>query len=274
MQISGIKNIYAMINKYYNRFFVILFFSIFAIPQYSSAQNRDTTFNANMNNDSIPDRVKISYVEDTSRRDAFGCYEININDIKLIDSTNANPYFTVEVRDIDTTDVFQELFVKNGFDEFPDYNIYRFDGKNIFNLGNISGLEDFIIKGDGRIGAREWMGFWYYDYEYVLNPETMKIDAIKKDLYDIKMFPEEKEYDFIVDTTFSVFTDREDNSPVKFETVSGEKIKILKAYIKISCPEENNFLCVWYLIENSKGEQGWLMLNDFMDKVSGIPWAG
>jgi hypothetical protein len=33
-------------------------------------------------------------------------------------------------------------------------------------------------------------------------------------------------------------------------------------------------MCVWYLIENSKGVQGWVILKDFMEKVHGIPWAG
>jgi hypothetical protein len=258
-----------MKNKY---LFLALMFLTFVITGVSSAQKYDTTFSANLNNDAVLDRIKVSYKEDASNRGEPGYYEIAINGIVLTDSVYADPYFTVEMFDIDKADMFDEIFVKSGMNDYNDYNVYRFDGRSIIKLGNISCMNDIKVLGNRKIEAKEWMGFWSYDYEYIFNPSTQKFDVKKNDLYDIKMFSDEN--DITVDTPFAVYTDRVESSAVKFEIKKDENIKILKAYINVICPDEYTNMCVWYLIENNKGEQGWAMLKDFMEKVSGIPWAG
>jgi len=261
-----------MKNKYS---FWVLLFSMFVLTGVSLAQKYDTTFTANLNNDDILDRVKVSYIEDATKRGADGCYEIDINGIKIIDSVNADPYFEAEIHDIDKNDMFEELFVKVGMNDYNNYNVYRFDGKKIINLGIVSSLNEINVFGNGKIEAKEWMGFWYYDYEYIFNPAAQNFDVKKNDLYDVKTYSEESDNPpIIVETPFVVYTDRVENASEKFKTKADEKIKILKAYIKVSCPDEYTNMCVWYLIENSKGVQGWVKLKDFMEKVRGIPWAG
>ena len=263
-----------MIKKisYYGIILIVLF--VFFTHDFLYSETSDTTFSANLNNDNILDRINVRYIIDASNIAALGCFEIRINDLIFIDSSYADEEFEVKIMDIEKNDIFTEIFVKTGMNDYNNYNVLRFTGKNIHKLGEVFGIDTINAPGDGKIYVREWVGFWYYDYNYTLSNDKRTLVKEVKDIYDIKMYPGMEESEIKVEKVFVTYKERIDNSEIKFKTRKGEKIKLLKAYINVKCDGEDTSFCFWYLIQNSKGEKGWARMRDFYEKVSGIPWAG
>lgn len=258
--------------SYYGIILIVLF--IFFTPDFLYSETSDTTFSANLNNDNILDIVSVKFMMDTSNIESMGCYVIKINDLTYIDSSFADFEFEVKVMDINKDDVFNEIFIQSGMNDYNNYNVFRFTGKNIFKLGEVFGIDTINVPSNGKIFARAWMGFWYYDFYYTLNPDKMILEKKEKDMYDIKTYSDMEQYPIVVESAFVTYKERVDNSDVKFKTRKGEKIKLLKAYINVKCDGEDTSFCFWYLIQNSKGEKGWARMRDFYDRVSGIQWAG
>ena len=262
--------------KYKNYVYVItgIIFCLILSTKAVFSQSDDTTFSANLYSEAKKDLIRVKREDDPSNKKSEGWCKITVNDVLYIDTNNS--YFDfVRIIDIDKQDNFKEIAVGSGMNDYYDYSIYRYDGKSITKLGIIYSLDEAKFLGNGMIAARMWMGFWYYDFEYKFNASKNTFEEIMNDEYDVKAFSDMENYPIIVSEPFNVNKERKDNSAVQFKTKKGERIKILKAYIKEKCTgEEYEKNCFWYLIQNSKGEKGWVRLSNFMNNVTGIPWAG
>lgn len=249
-----------------------IFLLSFFLNQISYSETYDTTFNANLFK-SKKSIVKISFTEDV-HGNKTGVYDITIDGKKIKDSTNSFlNLFQLKIVDMDESDDYKELAIVAYYSEFSEYNLYRFDGKKITGLGTITSLDEPVFNGDGTAKSREWMGFWSCNYEYVLNEKKMKYEPVYEDEYPVKFY-EGFSYDIIVKESFSTYEKRNKKSDVVTKFKPGDKIWILSAYIKVKCEGDNREACFWYLIKDKDGNEGWLQLKDFQNKVEGIPWAG
>jgi hypothetical protein len=247
---------------------VLIFYSI------SFAKNYDTTFTANLV-ESKKSTVKISFEYDESGQYFNGVFTLNIDGIILKDScTDAYDGLEATVVNLDKKDEYQEIAIVTYFSINMSYQMYRFNGKHITPLGDVYSNDKPVFVGNGVVKATGWMGFWSYDFEFMLNKDKMKYEPIYKDEYPVKFY-EGFEGEIVVLESFSIFTDRDKKSSVVTKFKKGDKIKILRAYIKVKCEEdESNESCFWYLIQDKEGKKGWLQLRDFQEKVEGLPWAG
>jgi|WetSurMetagenome_2_1015567.scaffolds.fasta_scaffold11781_5 hypothetical protein len=246
---------------------------LFLFQNFCFAKPYDTTYKANLY-ESNKSTVKISFYYDEKEKLFTGKFNVAIDGISIEDSIiDVVDFFESKVVDLDKSDDYKEIAVMNYFNDNTEYKLYRFNGKKIFSLGSIYSMDVPIIKGDGKVKATGWMGFWSYDYEYVLNEDKMKFEPVYKDEYPVKFY-DGYDGEIVVKETFSTYKDRDIKSDVVTKFKVGDKIKILKSYTKVKCEHENNDFCSWYLIEDKDGKKGWLQLKDFNDKVSGIPWAG
>lgn len=245
---------------------------MFLFQSLSYADSHDTTFKANLF-ETQKSSVKISFHIDENKF-PDGTFIITIDGKSIQDSTQSPlDYYEIKVVDLDKDDDYKEIAVCTFFNESSEYLLYRFTGKKIVSLGWISSMDEPIFVGDGTVKAKGWMGFWSYDFEFVLNKSNMKYEPVYKDEYPVKFY-EGFEDDITVKESFNTYKQRDNKSEVVTKFKPGDKIKIIKAYTKVKCEEEYNDRCFWYLIKDKNGNKGWLQLKDFQDKVEGIPWAG
>jgi hypothetical protein len=259
--------------KHFTLFLGLVLF-LFLIQKLSFADSYDTTFKANLF-ESKKNTVKISILYDDDGKYYNGKYTITIDGFSITDSTqSALDYFETKVIDLDKDDDFKEIAICTYFNDNSEYLLYRFTGKRIISLGWITSMGEPIFKGDGTVKASGWMGFWSYDYEFVLNKSKMKYEPVYKDEYPVKFY-EGYDGEIIVTEAFSTFKEKDKKSEVVTKFKVGDKIKILKAYTNVKSSEEDNReYYFWYLIKDKNGNKGWLQLKDFGDKVEGLPWAG
>jgi hypothetical protein len=245
---------------------------LFLLRNFSFASSYDTTFKANLF-ESKKNSVKVSFMYDEGKY-MNGVFIISVDGINLMDSTqSALDYFEIKVVDLDKDDDFKEIAICTFFNDNSEYLLYRFTGKKIISLGWITSMGEPIFTGDGTVKASGWMGFWSYEYEFILNKSKMKYEPVYKDEYPVKFY-EGYDGEIVVKESFNTYKERDKKSEIVTKFKPGDKIKILKAYTKVKCEDEYNEHCFWYLIKDKNGNKGWLQLKDFQEKVDGIPWAG
>jgi hypothetical protein len=250
---------------------VLFFFFIFSSL---SAKSYDTTFTANLF-ESKKNIVKISFEYDEQGLYFNGKYIINIDGVMLKDSCE-DSYDELEatVVNLDKNDDCKEIAIVSFFSINTTYQLYRFNGKKIMSLGQVYSNDKPELVGNGKVKAVGWMGFWSYDFEFVLNENKMKYEPVYKDEYPVRFY-EGYEGEIIVTESFTTYKEKDKNSSAVTKFKKGDKIKILRAYTNVKCGEdENRESCFWYLIQDKEGKKGWLQLKDFQEKVEGLPWAG
>ncbi|MFA5404049.1 MAG: SH3 domain-containing protein [Ignavibacteria bacterium] len=251
--------------------FAVLF--TFLIRNLAFASSYDTTFKANLF-ESIKSNVKISLYYEDKYKNYSGKFTLTIDGICLTDSNESvMDYFETKVVDLDKDDDYKEIAITTYFNDNTEYNLYRFTGKKIISLGLISSMDEPVLVGDGTVKTKGWMGFWSYEYEFVLNKSKMKYEPVYKDEYPVNFY-EGFEGDIVVKEIFNTYKEKDLKSEIVTKFKPGDKIKLIKAYTKVKCDDEYKDFCFWYLIEDKNGKIGWLQLKDFQDKVEGIPWAG
>jgi hypothetical protein len=233
----------------------------------------DTTFKANLY-ESQKNSVKVSFHYDESGKYLDGVFTVYIDGFKYTDSTqNPLDFFEVKVVDVDKDDDYKEIAIGTFFNESTEYLIYRFNGKKIISLGWVTSMDEPVFPGNGIVKAKGWMGFWSYDYEFIINKSKNKFEAVYKDEYSVKFY-EGFDQDIVVTQSFNTYKERDKKSDIVTKFAVGDKIKLIKAYTKVTCEDEYREFCFWYLIQDKNGKKGWIQLKDFNDKVSGLPWAG
>jgi hypothetical protein len=247
---------------------------LLSVQNISFAKTYDTTYKANLY-ESKKSTVKISFYYDDEEKLFTGKFKITIDGISIEDSTgNIMDYFESKVVDLDKEDEYKEVSIMTYFNESTEYELFRFNGKKIINLGTVFSMDEPVFTGDGNVKTKGWMGFWSYDFEFVLNKDKMKYEPVYKDEYPVKFY-EGYDGEIIVKENFNTYKERDLKSDVVTKFKVGDKIKILKAYTKVDCEKDKaKDFCFWYLIQDKNGKKGWLQLKDFMEKVTGIPWAG
>jgi len=250
--------------------FVLLIF--FCSTSYSLTS--DTTFSARLNG-SVQSKVKVSFEFDETGKYPDGKFTLTIDGITLRDSCeDAYDVMEATVIDLVKNDDYKEIAITYYFSINTSYQIYRFDGKKITCLGSVYSNEQPVIPGDGTVKAKGWMGFWSYDFEFVLNKSKNKFEPVYKDEYPV-VFYEGFDGEIIVKESFNTYKERDKKSDVVTKFKPGDKIWFIKAYVKVKCDDTDyNDPCFWYLIKDKNGKKGWLQLKDFQEKVEGIPWAG
>lgn len=258
--------------KYFTPFLGLVLFQ-FLIMNISFANTYDTTYKANLF-ESQKNTIKVSFYYDEEGKYFSGKFKVTIDGINIEDSTDsALDFFESKVVDLDKSDDFKEIAVMTYFNESTEYKLFRFTGKKIISLGSVFSMDEPQINGNGKVKATGWMGFWSYDFEFVLNKDKMKYEPVYKDEYPVKFY-EGYDGEIVVKENFNTYKERDINSEIVTKFKVGDKLKILKAYTKGKCNYEYKDFCFWYLIEDKDGQKGWLQLIDFNDKVTGIPWAG
>jgi hypothetical protein len=254
--------------------YIALVLFLLVIQNFSFAKTYDTTFKANLF-ESNKNTVKISLNYDESGKYFDGVFTITVDGFSITDSTQTSlDYYETKIVDFDKDDDYKEVAICTYFNDNSEYLIYRFTGKKVISLGWITSMDEPIFEGDGSVKVKGWMGFWSYEYEFVLNKSKMKYEPVYKDEYPVKFY-EGYDGEIIVKENFNTYKERDIKSDVVTKFKVGDKIKILKAYTKVDCEKDKvKDFCFWYLIQDKNGKKGWLQLKDFMEKVTGIPWAG
>jgi len=234
----------------------------------------DTSFTAKLF-ETKKSSVKVSYGCDETGMYIDGKFILTIDGITIKDSCqDAYDGMETMVIDLDKKDDFKEIALLYYFSINTSYQIYRFDGKKIIPLGVVYSNEQPVLPGDGTVKAKGWMGFWSYDFEFVLNKNKMQYEPVYKDEYPVKFY-EGFDGEIIVKESFSTYKERDKKSSVVTKFKPGDKIQFIKAYVNVKCDDvDYNDPCFWYLIKDKDGKKGWIQLRDFQEKVDGIPWAG
>jgi hypothetical protein len=252
---------------------LFIFLLLLVFYSLAFAKDYDTTFKANLI-ESKNNIVKISYQYDEKEEYFTGKFTVNIDGISILDSTESSgDVFETKIVDLDKNDEYKEIAITSYFNDISSYQLFHFTEKKIINLGTVYSMEQPLFTGKGNVKCKKWMGFWILDFEYVLNEDKMKLEEKYKDEYPIKFY-EENKMDIIAKEDFNIYKERNKKSDIAVKLKEGEKIKVLKAYIKVTCEDEYKDWCFWYLLENKDKKKGWIQLKDFQDKVSGLPWAG
>lgn len=254
-----------------NYFAFFLSLTFFLSAGSSFASNYDTTFKAKLFEDkSVTVKAIFEYVEEGKYFN--GKFKLTVGGFSIIDSIESTPDFLeLRVVDIYKNDDFKEVALFSYVMETQEMQIFRYTGTKLISLGTVYSMDEPVFKGDGTAKANGWMGFWKYDFEFVLNKDKMKFEPVFKDEYPVQFY-EGYDGEIVVKESFNTFKERDTKAEVVTKFKPGDKIKILRAYTKVKC--ENNEYCFWYLIEDKNGKKGWLQLKDFVEKVDGIPWAG
>jgi hypothetical protein len=238
------------------------------------AGTKDTTVSGNLNNDNILDEVKVSFTTNDGMYSYLeGDFSVDINGIIYKDKCEEAEVFEVKIVDIDPTDMYREVMISCfGYGEVGEYFFYRFKGANeIVKLGNIKLWGSAEAPGNGVVSVHDFMGFWTLNGDYAINPETEKLEMIKKDSYDVNV-------EGTVKGTFKILKARDDKSDVVETLKSGMKVDLLKCDITPVCKGESGYddeyECDWYLIRTPNGREGWARLKDFREQISDLPWAG
>ena len=230
------------------------------------SQNMDTTIKSDLNFDREEETIRVSYSEATQE------FKLKINNGEFTGKYNDAYDIGVEIIDINRNDNLREVLIKGyGPSDQSDMYFFQFVNGKITECGHLPSNFGIEVTGNSELTEYAWMGFWTAKLRYDFNSKNKTITKIDEEFYDVNQECEVK-------TTFDLRKDKSDNSEVTVKLKPGTKITLVKADISQNCPNPEQvyteFYCDWYLIKTSDGQQGWCRLQDFVEKVDGLVWAG
>ncbi len=165
----------------------------------------------------------------------------------------------VKAVDIDSSDRKREIAVHtSGPSDDNEWLFYRFDGKNIVEIGRIFGSCE--IMGNGIILAEQWMGFWIRKEKFILDDTTRKLKAVPQQFYFVGVEAKVKK-------SFPIFRTRTSKEVVA-NLMEGSTVLFVAS--DLSSAEYGD---EWYLIRSKTGLLGWANIAGIQEKIEGLPWA-
>ena len=222
-----------------------------------------TEAKVDLNGDGKIDDVKLILPPNEGSSD----FELKINDVSIKDS-HSYPVNGMLILDIDKSDKYQEVAVyTEGPSSDDDYFIFWYDGKRLKKMADIQRWPKF--PGNGIVYVDDHMGFWVKREKYVLNQKTRALELVPQELYYVGSPAKVVE-------TFPIYRTRQE-SKIVANLIENSEILVL-AYAPAITSEElsrsaDNFFKDWYLIKTSTKLVGWSRLENFWNKVQGLPWA-
>jgi len=166
----------------------------------------------------------------------------------------------VKAVDIDSSDRKREIAVHtSGPSDDHEWLLYRFDGKNLAEIGRIFGSCD--ITGNGIILSEQWMGFWIRKEKFVLDDATKKLKAVPQQFYFVGVEAKVKK-------SFPIFRTRTSKEVVA-NLMEGSTVLFV-----VSDLSSGEYGDEWYLIKSKTGLLGWARIAAIQENVEGLPWAG
>ena len=207
-----------------------------------------------LNSDGKEDKVILKI-----KKDDWYSSTLTINDksIDAIGDDFGNVYLSII--DIDKSDPYKEVAVHSpGPSDDDEYNIFSYDGKEIYELGLIMRWPEFT--GDGNIIVNDWQGFWSSVDKYTLDQKSHKLIRHPQDLYAIG-------YCLEVNKTFPIYC-HENRDMVLADLREGSIIKIVACDMnRGQNKDESDYQKYWYLIKSESGLLGWAKEDDFREKM-------
>lgn len=241
-----------------------LLISVLTFSAYS--QGIDTTIKYDLNFDREEETIRLTYNESVQE------FKLKINNDEFTGKYSEAYDVGIEIIDINRNDNLREVLVKGyGPSDQSDMYFFQFVNDKITECGHLPSNFGIEVTGNGKLTEYAWMGFWTAKIRYEFDSRKKTITKIEDEFYDVNQECEVK-------TTFDLRKDKSDNSEVSVKLKPGTKLTLLKADISQNCPNAEQiyteFYCDWYLIKTSDGKQGWCRLQDFVEKVDGLVWAG
>jgi hypothetical protein len=245
---------------------LLLTFFLFAVTISTYSQNKDTTFNYDLNFDRVEEKISCSYSEAAQE------FTLRINNESVSGTFYDASMYVVEVIDINRNDNLKEVIVKGyGNSDQLDMFFYQYIDGKIIPCGHLPSNYGIETTGNGKITEDAWMGFWSAKFKYDFDTKNKTITKIDEEFYEVKQECEVK-------NPFKLLVKRDDNSDVAVTLTPKTKLTIIKADISPKCNyangEVDDFTCDWYYFVTPEGKQGWCRLRDFQENVDGLLWAG
>jgi len=217
-----------------------------------------TTANVDLNGDGVPDKISFT------KREGPGEYTLFVNGRPKAGNFK-NAYFDgFIVVDVKRTDPFKEVaMVSYGGGYDYEYQLYRYNGSIIQEMGGFNGIPSF--KGNGIVLVETWMGFWPKKDKYLLDSSSGRLNHVPQELYNVGIEATVKE-------SFPIYKSRHE-SDVVANTLVNSKILIVACDPSPKCAD-GGYFCDWYLVKTATGFEGWVRLKTLSDKLESLPWAG
>lgn len=231
-------------------FILFLFITIFAEERFTTKKYTD------LNGDGIEEKVEIFI----SKEEPFK-FELKVNDINIKGSFGESDFECdgFMIVDIDTSDKFKEIAVHSpGPSDDDVYIYYHYDGKNLKEIGRISRWP--IIKGNGIIYVKDWMGFWEKVEKYVLDNISWTLLRVPQEFYYVGIEGKVKE-------SFPIYQNR------SYKEIVANLAKDSKILILACAPQNKDFLERDYLLKSETNLLGWCKERVLLEKVSNLPLA-
>jgi len=228
---------------------------IFLFLQFNFAQSQNFVFTAqaDLNSDNIPDKINLSETD--------YAYTLNINGIKITGEFDVEGLNGFKIIDINKNDVFKEIAVHaSGPSDDDEYNLYRFNGKEIYFLNKLKGNPTF--NGNGIVYLDFWEGFWMRRDKFVFDKKVKKLKRVPQFAYYVGV------KNISVKNYISIFADK--SMTQKTAVLSkNSKIEILLCDIKTE--EDSNDEI--YLIKSKSGLIGWIKSSVLLENCEGFNFA-
>lgn len=208
-----------------------------------------------LNNDGEVDQIEM-VLQKHSNKIVETYIKVNgINQESYMDYTDDGE---VHLVDLDKNDGFIDIaFFDEGPSGDPHYQIYRYDGEELYNLGGL--YDECLVNGEGRIIPSSYMS----DFEPAFYSAWLEIynnEFIVKEK-DIDEYLG-KEYTLNIDNKVdSIFFDPMEEMPESFNPAweDPRKLETTKlTLIDIMRPSYDNNILNFYFVELSSGEKGLL----------------
>jgi hypothetical protein len=201
------------------------------------------------------DRIYLCFYQ----TDGYGYdrFIIEIPSIEIIVQKACNLDGKFEIVDIDSADRFMEIVVpQSGPSDDHCAHVFRFDGREIFSLGNIPGAcwgDQVRFDGSGIVTGNcrsEMLYTWSYCGQFRLNEHQM-FELIEKDFYEMK-----HPLTLTLKVKLPLKTSPSDTTTVGF-LHPGDRV------IMVGTDNKS-----WCLMEAESGLRGWLAVEGF-NKING-----
>lgn len=206
-----------------------------------------------LNGDGITDTIKFS-IDDPYKNN----YTLSVNDV-ILPAMGDNLDGYCKIVDIDTKDKIKEIIVcESGPSGDYATAFYYYDGKRLIPMGKIQGAlsnKALKINGSGIIKTTtrgKILQTWFYPDTYIIGAKHL-LKHIDQDTYQMNTKVKVKK-------ALALQKSR-NNKQTTFILKPGEEATILSSDNK-----------EWCLVRNSKGEQGWFAVDDYIKiRRTGLP---